>query len=66
MTTMSIDNNPLSQGSLQFIGISDNKLKFKSINILNIQKVAALFEALSAGTETYFILKSILVINSKQ
>ena len=34
MTTMPIDNHPLAQRSLQFIGISVNKLMFKSINII--------------------------------
>ena len=33
MTTMPIDNHPLTQRRLQFIGISVNKLTFKSINI---------------------------------
>ena len=32
MTTMPIDNNPLIQRSLQFLGIGVNKLMFKSIN----------------------------------
>ena len=34
MTTMSIDNHPLTQSSLQSIGIGVNKLTFKNINIL--------------------------------
>ena len=34
MTTMSIDNNPLPQRRLRFIDISVNKLKLKSINII--------------------------------
>ena len=34
MTTMPIDNHPLTLKRLQFIGISVNKLKFKSINII--------------------------------
>ena len=34
MITMSIDNHPLTQKRLQFIGISVKKLTFKSINIL--------------------------------
>ena len=34
---LSIDNHPLTQRSLQFIGISANKLTFKSINIHVIQ-----------------------------
>ena len=34
MTTMSIDNHPLTQRRLQFIGISVNKLLLKSINII--------------------------------
>ena len=34
MTTMSIDNHPLTQRRLQFIGISVNKLTLKSINII--------------------------------
>ena len=34
MTTMHIDNHPLTQRRLQFIGISVNKLTLKSINII--------------------------------
>ena len=34
MTTMPIDNHPLTQRRLQFIGISVNKLTLKSINII--------------------------------
>ena len=34
MTTMPIDNHPLTQSRLQFIGISVNKLMLKSINII--------------------------------
>ena len=34
MTTMPIDNHPLTQRSLQFIGISVNKLTCKSINMI--------------------------------
>ena len=34
MTTMPIDNQPLTQIRLQFIGISVNKLKLNSINII--------------------------------
>ena len=34
MTVMSIDNNPLTQRRLPFIGISVNKLTLKSINII--------------------------------
>ena len=34
MTTMLIDNRFLAQRHLQFIGISVNKLTFKSINII--------------------------------
>ena len=34
MTTMSIDNYPLNQRRLQFIGIGVNKLTLKSINII--------------------------------
>ena len=34
MTTMPIDNHPFTQRRLQFIGISVNKLTFKSINII--------------------------------
>ena len=33
MTTMPIDNHPLTQRMLEFIGISVNKLRLKSINI---------------------------------
>ena len=47
MTTMSIDNHPLTQRRLQFIGISVNKLTLKSINIIQW-----LLVALSAGTKT--------------
>ena len=35
---MPIDNSPLTQGSLQFIGISANKLMFKGINIIQSTK----------------------------
>ena len=35
MTTMPIDNQPLAQRRLQFIGIGVNKLTFKSINIIH-------------------------------
>ena len=34
MTTMPIDNNPLTQIKLQFTGIGANKLMLKSINII--------------------------------
>ena len=34
MTTMPIDNRPLSQRRLQFIGIGVNKLMLKSIDII--------------------------------
>ena len=34
MTTMPMDNHPLAQRSMQFIGISANKLTFKGINII--------------------------------
>ena len=34
MTTMPIDNHPLTQRRLQFIDISVNKLTLKSINII--------------------------------
>ena len=34
MTTMPIDNHPPTQRRLQFIGISVNKLKLKSINMI--------------------------------
>ena len=34
MTTMPIDNHPLTQRRLQFIGIGANKLTLKSINII--------------------------------
>ena len=34
MATMPINNHPLTQSRLQFIGISVNKLTFKSINII--------------------------------
>ena len=34
MTTMPMDNHPLTQRRLQFIGISANKLTLKSINII--------------------------------
>ena len=34
MTTMPIDNHPLTQRRLQFIGISVNKLTLKGINII--------------------------------
>ena len=34
MTTMPIDNHPLTQRRLQFIGISINKLTLKSIDII--------------------------------
>ena len=36
MITMPIDNNALTQKSLQFICISANKLTFKSINIIQL------------------------------
>ena len=38
MTAMSIDNHPLTQRRLQSIGISVNKLKLKSINIIQSSK----------------------------
>ena len=34
MKTMPIDNQPLSQRRLQFIGIGVNKLTFKNINMI--------------------------------
>ena len=34
MATMPIDNHPLTQRRLQFIGISINKLTLKSVNIV--------------------------------
>ena len=34
MTTMPIDNYPLTQRSLQFIGLSAKKVTFKGVNII--------------------------------
>ena len=48
MTTMPIDDRPLTQRRLQFIGIGVNKLTLKSINIIN----TTLLAALSAGIKT--------------
>ena len=48
MTTMPIDNHPLTQRRLQFIGIGVNKLTLKSIDI----PTTTLLAALSAGTKT--------------
>ena len=36
MTSMPINNQPLTQRRLQFIGISVNKLTLKSINIIQL------------------------------
>ena len=52
MTTMLIDNHPLTQRRLQFIGISANKLTFKSINIIQSSITSTLLAALSAGIKT--------------
>ena len=38
MTTMPIDNHPLTQRRLQFIGISVNKLTLKSIDKIQSSK----------------------------
>ena len=55
MTTMPINNNPLTK-KLQFKGIIPNKLTFKSIKIIqNLSKNYNIFAALSAVTKTYFI-----------
>ena len=51
MTTMPIDNHPLTPRRLQFIGIGVNKLTFKSINIIR-----AYFESnLSSYYSSYVI-----------
>ena len=34
MTTMPIDNHPLTQSRLEFVGIGVNKFTLKSINIM--------------------------------
>ena len=36
MTTMPIDNHPITQRRLQFIGIGVNKLMLKSIDIIKL------------------------------
>ena len=38
MTTMSIDNHPLTQRRLQFIGIGVNKLKQDKTNLENVSE----------------------------
>ena len=46
MTTMPIDNHPLTQRRLEFIGISVNKLTLKSNNMiqsLNIYNIVSSF-----------------------
>ena len=50
MTTMPIDNYPLTQRRLQLIGIGVNKLTLKSINILQSSNNYNILAALSAGT----------------
>ena len=52
MTTMPIDNHPLTQIRLQLIDIGVNKLKVKSINIICPQTTTPLLAALSTGTKT--------------
>ena len=47
MTTMPIDNYPLILRWLQFIGLSVNKLAFKSINIIQSTLLAALSVGMS-------------------
>ena len=50
MTTMPIDNHPLTQGRLQFIGIGVNKLTFKSTNIIQSSNNYNIVSSFSAGT----------------
>ena len=50
MTTVPIDNDPLTQRRLQFIGISVNKLTLKSINIIQ-------------SSNTYNIVSSLICWN---
>ena len=57
MTTMPIDNHPLTHRSLQFMGIAVNKLTFKVINIIKSSKSTTLLVALSAGTKNLVHLK---------
>ena len=52
MTTMPINNHPLTQGRLQFTGIGVNKLTLKSIDIYNCQTTTTLLAAISAGTRS--------------
>ena len=48
MTSMPIDNNPLTQRRLQFIGISVNKLTLKSIDIIQSSDNFNIVSSLSA------------------
>ena len=53
MTTMPIDNHLLTQGRLQFTGISVNKLTLKCINIIQpSNNYNIVSSSLSAGTKT--------------
>ena len=52
MTTMHIDEHPLTQRKIQFIGIGVNKLTLENINIIHRQTTITLLAALSAGTKT--------------
>ena len=58
MTAMPIDNHPLTQRRLQFIGISVNKLTLKNIYIINRQATTTLLAALSAVTKTYSLYEN--------
>ena len=45
MTSMPVDNHPLTQRRLQFIGTSVNKLTLKSINIMQMSNNYNMFSS---------------------
>ena len=55
MTTMPVDNHPLTPKSLQFIAFGVNKLTFKSINIIQTSNNYTIVSGLSAGTPGYLV-----------
>ena len=57
MTNMPIDNHPLTQRRLQFIGISVNKLTLKSINIIQLSNNYNIVSSFICGNQNIVNMK---------
>ena len=60
MTIMTIDDHPLTQRSLQFIGIGVSKLTFKSINIIQISNNYNIVSSFICWNQNIVHIKKIL------